>query len=146
MRRPAQLTHTKKHCPFMTLNCHLTTGFPLISPSCPFHVSHDVLVMSLPCLSTPPSCPCHFLGISASFSMHVPFFRRESFPYISRRADWLPCPLFPFHSPCTPLVFISVPFSFPLVPFHFSVAFLSCRLPISSAFPLCSPAFSAKKH
>ena len=109
---------------------------PLDSPSCPFHVSHDVLVMSLPCLSTPPS-----------FSMHVPFFRCESVPYISRRADWLPCPLFPFHSPCTPLVFISVPFSSPLFPFHFPL--LSCHVdflfpPLISlhflAFPLCSPA------
>ena len=41
--------------------------------------------------------------------MYVPFCRCESFPYISRRADWFHCALFPCHSPCTPLVFISVP-------------------------------------
>ena len=41
--------------------------------------------------------------------MYVPFFRCESFPYISRRADWFHCALFPCHSPCTPLVLISVP-------------------------------------
>ena len=102
----------------------------MISLPCPFHASHDVLVMSLPFLSTPPSCPCHFLGMSASFSMHVPFFRCESVPCISRRADWLPCPLFPFHSPCTPLVFISVPIMSlsvpPLFPFHFPL--LSCHV------------------
>ena len=74
----------------------------------------------------------HFLGMSASFSMYVPFFFCESFPYISRRADWFPCPLFPFHSPCTPLVFISVPFMSFSVPLSFRLASLSCRLPISS--------------
>ena len=110
--------------------------------------------MSLPFLSTPPSCPCHFLGVSASFSTHVPFFRCESVPCISRRADWLPCPLFPFHSPCTPVVFISVPFMSrsPLFPFHFPL--LSCHVdflfaPLISLhfleFPLCSPAFPTKK-
>ena len=82
--------------------------------------------MSLRFLSTPPSCPCHFLGMSASFSMYVPFFRCESFPYISRRVDWCPCPLFPFHSPCTPLVFISV-------------SFMSLSVPL--CFPFISPCF-----
>ena len=40
--------------------------------------------------------------------MCLPFFRCESFPYISRRADWCHCASFPSHSSCTPLVFISV--------------------------------------
>ena len=90
--------------------------------------------MSLPFLSTPPSCPCHFLGRSASFSMHVPFFRCESVPYISRRADWLPCPLFPFHSPCTPLVFISVPFMSLSVPLCFPFISRCCPLMSTSHF------------
>ena len=102
--------------------------------------------MSLPFLSTPPSRPCHFLGMSASFSMYVPFFRCESFPYISRRADWFPCSLFPFHSPCTPLVFISVPFMSLSVPLCFP--FISPCFPVMStsyflAFRLCSPVFPA---
>ena len=86
--------------------------------------------MSLPFLSAPPSCPCHFLGMSASFSMYVPFFRCESFPYISRRADWFPCippalPLFSFLSlSCSfqfPFVSLSFP-SFPCTSLHFPFA------------------------
>ena len=135
---------------------HLTTGFSLDSPSCPFHVSHDVLVMSLPCLSTPPSGPRHFLGMSASFSMYVPFFRCESFPYISRRADWCPCAPFPSHSPCTPLVFISVPCMSLSVPLCFP--FISRCFPVMStsyflpSFPCTSlhlpiaPQYLPQKH
>ena len=77
--------------------------------------------------------------------MYVPFFRCESFPYISRRADWCPCALFPSHSPCTPLVFISVPsmsFQFPFVSLSFPAAFLSCRLPIASPHFLALPCIS----
>ena len=90
--------------------------------------------------------------------MYVPFFRCESFPYISRRADWFPCALFPFHSPCTPLVFISVPFMslsiplcFPVISRCFPVMSTSYFLPSFPctslhflAFPLCSPAFPVK--
>ena len=65
--------------------------------------------------------------------MYVPFFRCESFPYISRRADWFPCALFPFHSPCTPLVFISVPFMSLSVPLCFPF--------ISNCFPVMSTAY-----
>ena len=82
--------------------------------------------------------------------MYVPFFRCESFPYISRRAA-----LFPFHSPCTPLVIISVPcmsFQFPFVSLSFPAAFLTCGLPMSFphflALPCMSPLlpnFSRKK-
>ena len=89
--------------------------------------------------------------------MYVPFFRCESFPYISRRADWFPCALFPFPSPCTPFVFISVPCMSLSVPslFPFHVPLLSCHvdflfpplIPLHFlAFPLCSPIFPAKKH
>ena len=84
-----------------------------------------------------------FLGMSTSLSMCVTFFRCESFPYISRRADWFPCALFPFHSPCTPLVFhfcpFHVPFSFPLFPFHFLL--LSCH--VDFLFP---PLISLRIH
>ena len=55
--------------------------------------------------------------------MHVPFFRCESFPYISRRADWFHCALFPCHSTCTPLVFISVPVMSLSVPLCFPFIF-----------------------
>ena len=64
-----------------------------------------------------------FLGMSASFSICVQFFRCQSFPYISRRVDWFPCPLFPFHSPCTLIVFISVPFMSLSVPLCFPCIF-----------------------
>ena len=87
--------------------------------------------MSLPFLSTP---------------LRVPFFRCESSPYISRRADWFPCPLnfvslsFPLH----PLVFISVPFmslscpfQFPFVSLSFPLAFLSASYFLPS-FPCTS--------
>ena len=88
------------------------------------------------------------------FIFHIPFFRCESFPYISRRADWFPCPLFPFHSPCTPLfsfLSLSCPFQFSFVSLSFPL--LSCHvdflfLPLISlhflAFPICSPVFPAK--
>ena len=68
--------------------------------------------------------------MSASFSTHVPFFRCESFPYISRRADWFPCALFPFHSPCIPLVFIAVPCMSLSVPLCFP--FMSRCFPVMS--------------
>ena len=111
--------------------------------------------MSLPFLSTPPSCPCHFIGMSASYSMFVPFFRCESFPYISRRADCFPCPLFPFYSPCTPLVFICVPFMslsvplcFPFISRCFPVMLTSYCLPsfpcTSSHFPIAPQHFPHK--
>ena len=130
-------------------------AFPLISPSRPFHVSHDVLVMSLPFLSTPPSRPCHFLGMAASFpcmsvcpllslrviSLHLPSCRLVSLAFIS-----LSFPLRSFLS-------LSCPFQFPFVSLSFPLAFLSCRLPISSphflALPcvsLCSPVFPSKRH
>ena len=65
--------------------------------------------------------------------MYVPFFRCESFPYISRRADWLPCALFPFHSLCTPLVFISVLFTSLSIPLCFPF--------ISRCFPVMSTSY-----
>ena len=65
--------------------------------------------------------------------MYVPFFRCESFPYISRRADWCPCSSFPSHSPCTPLVFISVPCMSLSVPLCFPF--------ISRCFPVMSTSY-----
>ena len=116
-----------------------------MSWSCPFHAVQPPL--HVPDIFS--VCPLHF-------PMYVPFFRRESFPYISRRADWFPCALFPFPSPCTPLFsFLSLacPFQFPFVSLACPAAFLSCRLPISSphflALPCISPLLpniSIKKH
>ena len=65
--------------------------------------------------------------------MYVPFLRCESFPYISRRADWFPCALFLFHSAYTPLVFISVPFMSLSVPLCFPF--------ISRCFPVMSTSY-----
>ena len=95
--------------------------------------------MSPPFLSTPPSCPCHSLGMSTSFSMRVPFFRCESVPYICY------CPLFPFHSLCARFHFcpFHVPCRSPLFPFHFPL--LSCHVDflfpplILLALPCISP-------
>ena len=72
--------------------------------------------------------------------MYVPFFRCESFPYISRRA-WFPCALFPLLPPALPLFsFLSLacPFQFPFVSLSCPAAFLSCRLPISSPHFTCT--------
>ena len=112
------------------MSCH----FSRVSSSCP-----------LPFFSIPLSCPCHFLGMSASYSMCVPFFHCQSFPYISLPVLWFPCPLFaphPFSSP-------------PSFPFHFHV--LSCHVkspsparPCISLYVLLSFAFARyypdKKH
>ena len=89
--------------------------------------------------------------------MYVPFFRCESFPYISRRADWFPCALFPLPSSCTPLVFISVPcmslsvpLCFPFMSRCFPVMSTSYFLPsfpcTSLHFPFAPQMLPAKKH
>ena len=89
-----------------------------------------------------------FLGMPALISMS--FFRCQSFPDISRRADWFPCPSFPFHSPCTPLVFMSVPFMSLSVPLCFP--FISPCFPVRSAsyflpsFPCTSLHFPFASH
>ena len=100
-----------------------------------------------PFLSIPPSCPCHCLGMSASFCMYVPFFHCQSFPYS------LPsCPLVSLsfvclsvspHSPCFYLFPLHVPFSCPLVPFHspcFPVMSTSCPLHVLAFSFISSPA------
>ena len=105
--------------PLHTLSCHLTTGFLLDSTSCPFHVSHDVLVMPLPILSTPlhapvifSVCPLHFPRMSRSFVA-------SQFP--TSPVAQIGCLVLCF--PFIPLVSISVPFmslSVPLcLPFIF---------------------------
>ena len=55
---------------------------------------------------------------------------------------WFPFALFSCHSPCAPLVFISVPFMSVSAPLSFPVAFLSCQLPISSPHFLALPCVS----
>ena len=49
------------------------------------------------------SCPFH----SFQLPLHVPDIFSVCPLHFPCRADWFPCALFPFHSPCTPLVFIS---------------------------------------
>ena len=103
--------------------------------------------MSLPFLSTPPSCPCHVLGMSASFSMCIR-------SYISRRVDFslsFVSLSFPLRSPCFHFCPCHVPFNSPLFPFHFPllsghVDFL-CPLLISLhflAFPFAPQYFPAR--
>ena len=78
--------------------------------------------------------------------MYVPFFGCKSFPYISRRADWFPCALFPFHSPGTPpcchfcpLHVLSVPLCFPFISRCFPVMSTSYSSPHFLALPCISP-------
>ena len=71
-----------------------------------------------------------FLGMSASLSMYVPFFHCQSFPYISLRVLWFPCPLFAFQSPSLPL--LSCFFRF------MSLSVAICCLFISPCFPVMS--------
>ena len=126
------------HCPFMTLNCLLTTSFPL-DWSCPFHS------FQLP-LHVPVICPLHFPCISRSFvASHFPTSPVVSIGFL----------VLPFHSPCTPLVFISVPFMslsvplcFPFISPCFPVMSTSYFLPsfscTSLSFPFSSPVFPRK--
>ena len=112
----------------------------MMSWSCPSHSCQ--LPLHVPVIFS--VCPLHFPCMSRSFVA-------SQFP---SRTDWLPCPLFPFHSPCTPLVFISVPFMslsvflcFPFISRCFPVMLTSYFICLHFlAFPLCSPAFPAKKH
>ena len=54
---------------------------------------------------------------------------------------------FPLHSPCFHFCPFHVPFSSPpLFPFHFPVAFLTCRRPISSPHFLALPCISPLLH
>ena len=63
--------------------------------------------------------------------MYAPFFRCESFPYISRRADWCVLVLrFPLIPPALPLFFISIPCPSLSVPFCFP--FISRCFPVRS--------------
>ena len=104
----------------------------------------------LPFLSIPPSCPCHFLGMSASFSMYAPCFHCQSFSPTSPFVLWFPCPLLPFHSQSLPLFSVlspSCPFQFPFVSLSFPLhtpcfqffPFMSLSVPLR--FPFISPCF-----
>ena len=118
----------------------LLLAFPLISSSCPVHVSSFPMISS----SCSPSFPFNPLFMSLAFSRYVRFilhvcpFHCQSFPYISLRVLWLSRPLFPFHSPFTPLVLSPFPFislSFLLAfPFQFH---LSCACPFLFHWDLC---------
>ena len=104
----------------MTLNCHLTTGFPLDSPSYPFHVSHDVRVMSLHSFQL----PLHVPVIFSVYPLHFPCMSRS---FVASQ--------FPT-SPVVPigcLVFISVPFMSRSLPLCFPF--------ISRCFPAMSTSY-----
>ena len=87
------------------------------------------------------ACPVFSLRAS---SLHLPSCRLVALSFVSLS--------FTLHSPCFHLCPFHVPFSSPLFPFHFPL--LSCHVdflfpPLISlhflAFPLCSPAFPARK-
>ena len=99
-------------------------------------------------LSIPPSCPCHFLGVSASLcmspflSLPVMSLHLPSRPLVSLSFVCLPVPP---HSPCFHFFPRSCPFQLPFVAFSFPLAFLSCRLPVpcmSLHVPLFPPLIS----
>ena len=105
-----------------------------MSWSCPFHSFQHLL--HVPDIFS--VCPLHFPCMSRSFAAsHFPTspvvpigFLVLCFPFI------LPAlPLFSFLS-------LSCPFQFPFVSLSFPVAFLSCRLPISSPHFLALPCIS----
>ena len=100
----------------------------MISSSCP-----------LPFLSIPPSFPWHFLGMSASFSMYVPFIASHfpTSPFVSFGFLVL---CFPFILPSPPLFSFlspSFPFQFSFVSLAFPLAFLPFPLPVP-----CMPCIS----
>ena len=109
------------HCPFMTLNCHLTTGFP-VDVRFIFHVC-PVLALQAISLHLPSRrlVPC----VSLSFPLHSPCFHFCPFhvPFSS--------PLFPFISRCFPVMSTS----------YFLPHFLA--LPCISSL---LPNISCKKH
>ena len=136
-------------------SCLLQLSCPLISPSCPFHVS-SFLMMSwscpLPFLSTSPSCPCHFIFHVCAvlslpvISLHLPSCPLVSLSFVSLSLHSLCFHFFPFMSLLAPLVSLSFP-----------LAFLSCQPPICSArfpalprvsllLPSGLPSVSCQKH
>ena len=115
-----------------------------MSWSCPFHSFQ--LPLHVPVIFS--VCPLHFPCMSRSFVA-------SQFPTSPVVPIGCLVLCFPFILPALPLfsfLSLSCPFQFPFVSLSFPVAFLLCRLPISSphflhflAFPLCSPAFPAQK-
>ena len=102
--------------------------------------------MSLPFLSTPPS------STSLTFSRYVRFIFHVSRSCVASHFPTSPVvPIgflvfcFPFIPPALPVfsfLSLSCPFQFPFVSLSFPVAFLSCRLPISSPHFLALPCIS----
>ena len=114
-----------------------------MSWSCPFHSFQ--LPLHVPVIFS--VCPLHFPCMSRSFVA-------SQFP--TSPVVPISCLVlcFPFIPPALPLfsfLSLSCPFQFPFVSLSFPVAFLSCRLPISSphfpALPCISPVLpSIKQH
>ena len=115
------------HCPFMTLNCLLSTGFPLDFPFMSF--------------SRFPHFPCMSRSFVASHfptSPVVPIgFLVLCFPFIPPAL-----PLFAFLSLSCPFQFS---FHFPLLSCHVDFLFPPLISLHFFAFPLCSPVCPKKK-
>ena len=105
-----------------------------MSWSCPVHSFQ--LPLHVPVMFS--VCPLHFPCLSRSFvASHFPTSPIVPIGFIA--------PCFPFIPPALPLfsfLSLSCPFQFPFVSLSFPVAFLSCRLPISSPHFLALPCMS----
>ena len=117
--------------PFMSCPCLLIPC--MISSSC-----------LLPFLSIPPSFPWHFLGMSTSFSMYVPFIASHfpTSPFVSFGFLVLCFPFIPSSLPLFSVLSPLFPFQFPFVSLSFPLAFLSFPRPVpcmSLHFPLFPP-------
>ena len=134
------------NCPFITMNCHLTAGFPL-----------DFPFMSFSRFPSSWSCPFHAFQLP----LHVPEYVRFIFhvcPVLSLRVISLHLPscrivslLFPLHSPCChfcALHVLSVPLCFPFISRCFPVMSTSYVLPscpcTSLHFPFAPQYFPQK--
>ena len=116
-----------------------------MSWSCPFHSFQ--LPLHVPVIFS--VCPLHFPCMSRSFvASHFPTSPVVPIGFLVLCFPFIPpaLPLFSFLS-------LSCPFQFPFVSLSFPVAFLSCRLPISSphflalpCIPPLLPSISRNKH
>ena len=109
-----------------------------MSWSCPFHSSQ--LPLHVPVIFS--VCPLHFPYMSRSFvASHFP-----TSPVVPIGFLVLCFPFTPLAFPLFSFLSLSYPFQFPFVSLSSPVAFLSCRLPISSphflALPCISPLLS----
>ena len=105
-----------------------------MSWSCPFHSFQ--LPLHVPVIFS--VCPLHFPCMSGSFVAS----QFPTSPVVPIGCLVLCFPLIPPALPLFSLLSVSCPFQFPFVSLSFPVAFLSCRLPISSPHFLALPCIS----